>query len=437
MQVKLESAEGLERRLHVSIPAQEYDQAVQSQLRALGRRVRVDGFRPGKVPLKVLEQRYGGQARQEALSQLLESSYPKALDEVKVQPAGQPKIEFEGVAPGADMSYVAVFDVYPDIELRGLDGMKIESPVTEIVDADVDTVLSRLREQRRTYADKDGGAAEGDRLRIDFSGFIDGELFDGGQGSDVEVEMGAGRFLPDMEAGLLGMAAGEEREITVNFPADYHAEQLQGKAALFKVKVNKLEASQLPDIDDEFCASMGVTEGGEAALREKMRSSLERERDQAARRMLKGQVMEHLLSANPVEVPKAMVAQEIERMRHEAAQRFGQAKLSHEDLHKILPDDMFTEQATRRAALGLLLGEVIKLRELKADAAAVEAKLREMASEFEDAEQAIAYYRSNREFMQNLGAMVLEDQVVDLCLQSAKMKDKKLSFDELTKSASE
>ena len=435
MQVSVEAAEGLERRMRVSIPAADYEQAVKNNLNKIGRHARVDGFRPGKVPARVLEQRYGARARQDALSDLLEDSYPKALQESGVQPAGQPQIEFEAIDSGKDMAYVATFDVYPEIELKGLDGMSVKDAETEIGDSDVDNLLQKLREQRKVWEAKEGAAAEGDRVKIDFTGTIDGEAFEGGSGEDTDLELGSGRFLKEMEDGIVGMSAGESRDVPVTFPDDYHAENLKGQQASFAVTVKSVETSVLPEIDAEFCKQFGLEDSDEAGLREKLRESMEQEKGQALARYTKQQVLENILEANDILVPSGLVSQEIERMRQDAAQRFGQGQKSHDELHQILPDALFEEQAKRRTALGLLIGEIIKKENLQVSDEQVEAKLSEIAGGFDDAESAMTYYRQNPQFMQSLRAMVLEDQVVQHCLSKAKREVEKLSFEELTEKA--
>lgn len=435
MQVSVEAAEGLERKMRVSIPSADYEQAVKTSLKKIGQYAKVDGFRPGKVPARVLEQRYGARARQNALTELLESTYPKALQESGVQPAGQPEIEFEAMEDGKDMAYVAKFDVYPEISVQGLDGMAIKDAQTEVADADLDALLQRLREQQKTWSEKDGAAAEGDKVKIDFVGTVEGEEFDGGSGQDTDLELGAGRFLKDMEDGIVGMSAGEERDIPVQFPDDYHAENLKGKAASFKVTVKSVETAELPEVDAEFCKNFGLEDGDEAKLRERMRESMEGECKAAKTRYVKQQVMDNLLGANPIDVPRGLVAQEIERMRHDAAHRFGQGQQSHEELHKMLPDELFSEQATKRTQLGLIIGEIIKAEKLSVDDEKIDAKLKEMAGQFDDAGSAIAYYKQDQNFMQSMRAMVLEEQVVDFCLEKAKREEESLSFEELTQKA--
>ncbi len=421
--------------MRVSIPSADFEKAVSDNLKRIGKHARIDGFRPGKVPAKFLGERYGARARQDALSELLEKTYPQALKESELQPAGQPEIEFEQVEAGGELTYVAIFDVYPEIKVQGIEGMGIKEAQTEVTPADVDVVLQRLREQKKTFDDKDAPAELGDRVEIDFNGTVDGEAFEGGAGENTQLELGAGQFLKDMEEGIVGMSVGESRDVPVTFPDDYHAEDLRGKAAVFAVTLKKLETSSLPEVDAAFCEQFGLENGDEAALRAKLTESMEKELGQARLRYIKKQVMENILAANTTDVPKGLVAQEVERMRQEASQRFGQGQIPHEELHKMLPDELFSEQAKRRTALGLIIGEIIKSAGIKVSEEQVEGKLAEIAGEFEDAESAQQYYRQDQNFMQSLRAMVLEDQVVQHCLDNAKREAESLSFDELTQKA--
>ena len=421
--------------MRVSIPSNDYETAVKANLKKIGQNAKIDGFRPGKVPAGVLEKRYGARARQDALSDILEATYPKALQQAEIQPAGQPQIEFEAIEAGADMSYVAVFDVYPEVVLQGLAGMPVKDAQTQIGTQDVDALLLKLREQSKTWQAKDAAAEIGDQVKIDFKGSVDGEEFAGGSGEDTVLELGSGRFLKELEDGIVGIKAGESRDVPTTFPEDYHAEDLKGKAAVFAVTCKSVETSVLPEVDAEFCAKFGLEDGDEAALRARMTESMEQERDQAIERYSKNQVLENIVAANPIDVPKGLVSQEIERMRHEAAQRFGQGQKPHEELHKLLPDQLFEEQAKRRTALGLLLGEIIKKESIQVSDEQIDAKLQEIAGRFDDSEAALNYYKQDPQFMQSLRAMVLEDQVVQHCLNLATREPEVLSFEQLTEKA--
>ncbi|MGB1558707.1 MAG: trigger factor, partial [Oceanococcaceae bacterium] len=353
MQVSVEALEGLTRKMRVAVPSDDFQAAYQKSVKALAKTVSLKGFRKGKVPLRIVEQQFGMRARQDALSEVLGQTYPKALQQTDLKPAGQPDISVDSME-GEELVYTATFDIFPDIQLHGLDGLALELAQTEIVDADVDRVIDGLREQRRTWPEKDGAAAEGDRVTIDFVGTLDGEEFAGGSGKDTAVVLGAGRFLKDLEDGIVGMQAGEEKTVPVQFPEDYHNEDLQGKATQFAVTLKKVEAAELPELDEEFLQSLGVTEGGVEALRSQVRENLDKERDKLTQTWRKTQLLEGVLNANPIEVPGPVVADEIQRLRADTVRNMnmGDRGLSAEQLQQMIPDAALEPQAKRRAALG-------------------------------------------------------------------------------------
>ena len=432
MQVSVEALEGLTRKMRVAVPSDDFQSAYQKSVRQLARTVQLKGFRRGKVPLRIVEQQFGARARQDALTEVLESTYPAALKQTDIKPAGQPEIDFESME-GEEIVYTATFDVYPDIQLSGLDGLKLEDAQTEIVDADVDRVIEGLREQRKSWPEKSGPAAEGDRVKIDFSGRIDGEEFAGGSGTDQQIVLGQGRFLPALEEGIVGMQAGDEKVVDVTFPEDYHNEDLREKTAAFSVTLHAVETPELPEIDEAFVESLGVKEGGEEALRTQIRENLERERVKLVVQWRKLQVLEGVLQANPIPVPAPVLADEVQRLRGETVRNMnmGGRGLSEEQLAQMIPDAALEPQAQRRAALGLLLGEIIKTEKVQVDEAKVEERLREMAADYEESEAALSYYRGNQQFMSGLRAVVLEDQVVDMLAQRATVTPVSLSFEEL------
>lgn len=436
MQVSVEALEGLTRKMRVAVPSDDYQSAYQNSVKQLARTVQLKGFRKGKVPVRIVEQNYGAQARQDALSKVLESTYPKALEQTDMKPAGQPEISVDAIE-GEEIVYTATFDVFPDIELQGLDGIKLETAEVEITDADVDGVIERLREQRKSWDDKDGACAEGDKVTIDFVGTVDGEEFAGGSANDTELELGAGRFLKELEDGIVGMSSGEEKTVPVTFPEDYHNDDLKGKAAEFKVTLKGVKAATVPEIDEEFLKSLGVSEGGEEALRTQIRENLEREKNKLTLQWRKSQILEGVLAANPIDVPSAIVADETQRLRQETAQNMGMGGrgMSPEQIEQMIPDAALEPQAKRRAALGLLLSEIIKQDDLKVDDERVDARLQEIAGDYEQSEEAMSYYRSNAQFMQGLRAAVLEEQVVDGLAARAEVSEVSLSFEELGQKA--
>ncbi|HET20437.1 MAG TPA: trigger factor [Chromatiales bacterium] len=429
MQVTLETAEGLLRRLSVQVPAAQVDEAVEQRLKDLARRVRMDGFRPGKAPMPVVRQRYGEQARDEVVGDLIQRTYVNAVAEQKLRPAGMPRITDVDMIAGEGLRYVAEIEVYPEITLADLSAIEIERPKTEIGEADVDTMIDNLRKQRTTFNTVDRAAAEGDRVIVDFKGSIDGELFDGGSANDMPVELGKGMLLKDFEAPIVGMKAGDSKTIEVTFPEDYHAEHLAGKKASFEVTVKSVAEAVLPEIDDAFCAAFGVKEGGAEALRAEVRKNMERELAQSTRRRVKQQVMDGLIEANEVQMPKALVEDEAKRVRQQFTQQMQGAQADQ------LPLNIFEPEAERRVKLGLLVAELVKSEGLKVDAARIDALLDDIAASYEDPAEVKVYYKSHPELMQNLEALAAEDLVVEHVLSKAKVTDKPMSFDEVVKPA--
>ncbi len=432
MEVEVQTPGGLRRELHVSVAADRVEKAYNERLRKLAARARIPGFRPGKAPMKVVAQQYGAQARSEVIGDLLHETYPEAVSKAGLEPAGHPEFEVKAASANAALEYVARIEVYPEIELRGLDKLKIEQPEVEVTDADVEKLILSLRTSRRSLREVERPARDGDVCTIDFAGTLDGEAFDGGSGTDVELEIGKGKFLPDLEQGLIGHAPGEEFSVEVSFPDDYQAENLRGRTAQFAVTLKRVCEPSLPEIDAEFLEAHNVDpQAGEAGLREKCREALQREAGKAIKSRLKSQVLDQLLEYNPIDVPEALIAQEIPRLRDEAAQRFNAMNLSAEQKSQMLPDALFTATAQRRVALGLLIGEVIKTREIQLDRQRVEQLLDEIAADYQNPEQIKQYYQGNPQLMQGIHAMVMEEQVVESLLDSAKLKPKKMSLDEL------
>lgn len=428
MQVTLETAEGLLRRLTVQVAAAQIDEAVEQRLKDLARRVRMDGFRPGKAPMPVVRQRYAEQARDEVVSDVIQRTYVDAVTQQQLRPAGGPRITEMDMVVGEGLRYVAEIEVYPEITLADLSTIEIERPKTKILKADIDGMIDNLRKQRATFKTAKREAKEGDRVIVDFKGSIDGELFDGGSANDMPIELGKGQLLKDFEGPIVGMSAGETKTIEVTFPEDYHAEHLQGKKADFEVTVKTVEQVVLPKIDDEFCAAFGVKEGGADALREEVQKNMERELATATKRRVKQQVMDGLLAAHEeIAMPKALVVEEAERVREQFAQQMRGAKADQ------LPLNIFEPEAERRVKLGLLVAELVKTEGLNADAARVDALLDDIASSYEDPTEVKVFYKGRPDLMQNLQALAAEDMVVDHVLSKAKVTDVSMKFDEVVK----
>ncbi|ANO32350.1 trigger factor [Vibrio breoganii] len=425
MQATVETLEGLERRLTITVPAANIEDAVTAELRNIAKNRRFDGFRKGKVPMKMVAKMYGKAVRNDVMGEVMQRHYIEAIVKEKINPAGAPTFAPVETAEGQDLVFTATLEVFPEIELKGLENIAVEKPVVEVKDADVDNMIETLRKQQATWTEVDAAAEEGMRATIDFSGSIDGEEFEGGKAENFPLEMGQGRMIPGFEDGITGKTAGMEFDIDVAFPEDYHAENLKGKDAKFSIKVNKVEARELPELTDEFVAKFGVEEGGVDALKAEVRKNMERELKQAVKTRIKDQAIDGLAKENDITVPSALIEQEIGVLRQQAAQRFG----GNTDAADQLPRELFEEQAKKRVVVGLLLGEVIKAEELKADDEKVKALITEMATAYEDPTEVIAYYESNEEMMNNMRNVALEEQAIDAIIAKAQVTDKEESFD--------
>lgn len=429
MQVSIEALEGLERRMTVKIPSERVSEAVEKKLKDLSKTVRIDGFRPGKVPLKVVQQKYGGHVRQEVIGDVIESSYQEALIQEKVRPAGMPSIDSVSTEEKEDMSYTATFEVYPEVETLDLESIEVEKPKVEISAEDFDAMLQKLREQRKGWKETKGSAKKGFQVMVDFEGRIDGELFEGGSGKDMAVEIGAGQMLPEFEAGLEGVKATEQRTVEVNFPDDYHGAEVAGKKAEFTLKANKVSKPKLPELDEEFAKGFGVEDGDLEKMRADIRANMEKEKNDRLKLNIKNKVMTGLLEHNEIIAPTAMVAEEINSLRAQAAQRMGQDPESVDETS--FPDELFSAEATRRVQLGLLIGEVIKSEKIELDQELVDAAIEEMAVAYEQPDQVREYYRHNQQARSGIESMVLEDQVVAHILDKAKVTEKEANFEDL------
>lgn len=427
MQVTVETLEGLERRLNITVPAANIEDAVTAELRNIAKNRRFDGFRKGKVPMKMVAKMYGKAVRQDMLGEVMHRHFIEAIVKEKINPAGAPTFAPVSMEEGQDLVFTATFEVYPEVELKGLENITVEKPAAEVTDADVAEMLETLRKQQASWVEVDEAAEEGKRVSIDFIGSIDGEEFEGGKAENFPLEMGAGRMIPGFEDGIAGKTKGMEFEIDVTFPEDYHAENLKGKAAKFAIKVNKVEARELPELNDEFVAKFGVADGGLEGLKAEVRKNMERELKQAIKNRVKEQAIEGLVKENELLVPSALVDQEINVLRQQAAQRFG----GNTEAANQLPRELFEEQAKRRVVVGLLLGEVIRTQELKADEEKVKAIIEEMATAYEDPSEVIAYYQQNEQMMNNMRNVALEEQAIDALIAKAQVTEKTVSFNEL------
>ncbi|EGV18301.1 Trigger factor [Thiocapsa marina 5811] len=428
MQVSVETGEGLERRMKIDLPFEEIAVEVDKRLQKLARSARLPGFRPGKVPMKVLRKRYGDAVNQEVFGELVESSFSEALMQQSLRPAGMPRIEPEIDPAEQRFGYTAIFEVLPQVEIVSLSGRAVKSPVAEITDEDIDAMVERLRRQHATRAPVERAAATGDLLTISFNGTLDGEPFEGGSASGVKLELGTGRMIPGFEDGLIGASAGEERTLDLVFPDSYQAEHLAGKPARFEVSVEAVEESVLPEIDATFIEKFGVADGDVARFRAEVRQNMEREMKQRLDARRKEAVMELLLGAHEIELPGVLVQEEIRAMKAQMLETLGSADVA-------LPDGLFEEGAKRRVALGLIIGEIVKQQGLRPDPQRVRAAVEDSASTYEQPQAVIDYFYSDPKHLASVESLVLEEQVVEWVLGQVEVEEEALTFDQLSESS--
>lgn len=432
MQVSVETTSGLERQLTVTVPADRIDKDVDKQVVQQARTRRMDGFRPGKVPTKVIKRMYGEAIRYDVLNRVVQESFFEAVKQEELQPAGPPNIEFKNDKEGEDFQFTATFEVYPAIEVKDLSNSEIEKQVSSIKDSDIDKMVETLRKQQVTWKETRGMSKDGYQVNIDFEGFVDGEAFEGGKAEGHELILGSNSMIPGFEEGLIGTKANEEPEIKVTFPEDYQAENLKGKEATFKIKVNTVSKPELPELNEEFYTRFGVEATDEASFKVEVSKNMAREMNQALKNKLKNQVFDSLVANNPIDVPSALVDEEVTKLREQAVQQFGgNAQID----PSTLPKELFEEQAKRRVVIGLLVQEVIKSAELKPDEARIDAMLAEIAESYQDPEEVLSYYKSNKDMMNQIASLALEEQVVDQLLSSAKVSEVEVSYEDAIKPA--
>ena len=422
MQVSVETTGTIDRKMTVELPAAQIDETVEKRLKALAGRVKIDGFRPGKVPFSLVKKRYSDSVRYEVVESLLGSSFQEAARQQNLRVAGLPDIDLKTLEAGKNLEYVASFQVYPEFTIAGVDTLNITRPTSEVTDADLDKMIEVIRKQNQDWQTVERAAQNGDSVTIDFVGTLDGETFEGGSANDYAVELGAGRMLKDFEEGLIGMQAGEEKTVDVAFPDNYQAENLKGKTAQFKLSVKQVREPVLPEIDADFIKRFGVDAGDVETFRAEVKKNMLHELDKALKSQVKQQVMDGLADLHAIEVPKALVADEVNYIREEFQQNTGSSAQN-------LPDALFAPQAERRVKLGLIVGEVIRQHNLQRDPARVDAMLESLASTYEDPQALISYYRQDRKAMQTIEAAVMEEMIVDWVLEKATVTDEARDFD--------
>lgn len=429
MRVSVETTSGLERRLTVGVPADRIDTAVDKRLQEAARNVRLPGFRPGKVPMRVMKQRFGAGVRQEVLGEVISQSFQEAVVSENLRPAGQPSIEARKMDAGQDVEYTATFEVFPAVEVNSLEDLAIEKPVAEVGDVDIDDIVEVFRKQQGQLVSVERAAIDGDTVIIDFEGFRDGEVFEGGSGEGTSLELGSGRMIPGFEDGLIGASAGEEKLLKLTFPEDYQKEDLAGADVEFKVSVSEVQELELAAVDSALFAQYGLEEGTEDDFRAEVKQNMERELRNAVEASVKTQVMDAIIAAHQeLELPASLIAQEVNAMRQQMFQQFGGAAPQDLDLASILPDEMFAEQAERRVKLGLVVAEMISQSELTAEPAKVREAIEDIASTYQDPEEVINWYYSENEQLAGIESRVLEDAVVEKLLSEAAIAEIECSY---------
>lgn len=425
MQVSVEAGEGLERRMRVDLPFDEVGAEVEKRLQQLARRAKLPGFRPGKVPMKVLRQRYNMELHQEVFGDMVQKTLYKAFEQESLTPAGMPHIEPDLDIDAGRMAYTAVFEVMPEITLTSVSDRVVKRPVSELTDTDLDDMIQRLREQRKTWAAVERPAQAGDQLSIGFVGTIEGEAFEGGTTTGFKLELGSGRLIPGFEDGLIGAAVGETRTLDLTFPEGYQAEHLAGKPVRFEVTVESIAEPRLPEVDAEFVKNFGVEDGDVERFKADVRRNMERELKERLTARTKERVMDMLYEANPVDLPKALIQSEMRTMADQMRQALGGGQMQ-------LPPEMFESGAKRRVALGLILGQIIRDNEIKADPERVRETVERMAASYEQPQEVLDYYYGDEERLSSVRALVMEEQVVDLMLEQVQVEDEPLTFAQLT-----
>ena len=426
MQVSVEETSELGRKLTITVPADKVEKEVNQRLNGLKGRVKIDGFRPGKVPMNVVRQRYGAQVNQEVMADEMQASYRDAVLQEKLRPASAPNIEPQNLENGKDITFIASFDIYPEFKLCDFSKLEVPVSISEVEDKDVDATLDRIRKQRMEWNEVEGACENEQRITIDFLGKKEGVEFDGGKAEDFPLVLGDGGMIAGFEDNRIGLKAGESKSFAVTFPEDYGNSELAGQEATFDVAVKKVEAGTLPEVDDQFLSAFGV-QGSVDDLKAEIRKSLEAELQQQINTKSKEAVMQVLLDNNELTLPDSMVTQEVAALRQQALENYKMETDSE------LPDSLFEEEAKRRVKLGLVIGEIVGEQKLQVDSQQVEQRIQQLASQYADSDQVIQYYRSNNQARASVESLVMEDQVVEWILEQVNKKESKESFSDIVK----
>lgn len=429
MQVSVENVGALERRLTISVDAAQIDEAVQKELQDLSRRVKIKGFRAGKVPMKVVEQHYGRNVRSQVMQDVMQSSFYEAISQEKLKPAGAPSFEPVTTEAGKSLEYKATFEVYPEVGLADFSTINLEKPVCEIAESDVDAMLETIRKQHMTWQPVERAAQAEDKVTIDFTGTVDSVAFEGGSGTDMAVEIGQGRLIAGFEDGLIGLSAGDEKTLDLSFPEQYHKQELAGKPVQFAVKVKQVEEPVLPPLDGELAKKLGVADGDLDKLRTEVKQNMLRELENSLASMQKKAVMDKLLEINPVEVPHALIQSESQALAEQMAANLERQGMSQSQSH--LDPSLFEAEAKRRVSLGLIMAEIVKQNDIKADEKAVRARVEAIAEPYEHSDQVVKWYYADKHRLAEIESLEIESQVVDWLLGQANVTEKSLTFNEV------
>ena len=435
MQVSVETKSALERQMTITIPADRIDNDVVKQVQQTARNVRIDGFRPGKVPVKVVQKRYGAGIRQDVVGEVLQKSFYEAIQQEKLVPAGGPTIDVKTDEAGKDVEFVATFEVYPEIALADFSSVAVNKETATITSADVDEMIETLRKQQTEWSEVTRAAQDGDKVVLDFEGFMGDEAFEGGKGEGVDLVLGSNSMIPGFEDAVVGQEIGKEFDIAVTFPEDYQADNLKGQAVVFKATVTAVNEPTLPELNEAFFLKFGMDSADLESFKADVEKNMQREMTQALKGKLKDQVFNELVQLNAIEVPTALVDGEIDNLRKQAVKQYGGEEANLD--FNMLPKEMFTDQAKRRVSVGLLVQEVIKVAEINADDERVKSTIEEMAQTYQDPQEVVDYYNSNEEMLNQVKSLVIEDQVIDHLLSSATVSETDVSYEEAIKPAAQ
>lgn len=431
MQVSVETLSGLERKITISVPSEKVEEEVSLRLRDLARKVKVDGFRPGKVPMHLVKSRYSNSVREEVAREMIQSTLFNALKEKELVPAGSPRVEPEAIEMGKDFTYSAIFEVFPSFDIVELDNAEIDVVRAEVKDADIDAMIEKLREQNKEWQEVSRTVAKDDKVVIDFEGFLGDKAFEGGTAKDYEIVIGSQSMIPGFEEGIVGAEINKPLEINVTFPAGYNHNELAGKDAKFKINVSKIMEGKLPELNEEFVEKFGIKEGGVEGLKKDIKENMVRELERRVSSMNREEVFNKLMAINQFDLPTSLIDQEIEHLKHEMYHRlFGN---EHSDDEKIpdFPRDLFEAQAIRRIHLGLLFSEYVKKHNIVADKARVDAMIEKFASAYESPEELRAWYHESKERLAEIEALVTEEMVAEKIAEKAKVNDKSMDYEEV------